>query len=327
MPRPSLRPVAAIGVLGVLTVLATGTLTAAGSPAGAVTVRPGDTLWGIAQRYHVDLGRLADANGLRVNGLLLAGRVLVIPPPAPHGRTTGTSGWTSSPPSASDPSTWRTSASRAPTSGTVHVPSATVPHAGAAPAARLSPTATLTAAAVGKGPASRAGTPSPGYSTAQVAQMTGFCTAYRPPTGPAGGLPAPLPQSPGLLALRALFVKWSQAYGVPASLVEAIAWQESGWQNGVTSTAQAQGIGQLLPSTANFVSHTLLGLNLNLTVASDNIQMMSRFLAYLVQSTRGDVCSATAAYYEGLGTLDQLGVSPDAQRYVQSVLSLRLRFS
>jgi soluble lytic murein transglycosylase-like protein len=157
--------------------------------------------------------------------------------------------------------------------------------------------------------------------------MRGFCASYRPPTGPAGGLPATLRRSPTRLALRPLFVKWSRAYGVPASLVQAIAWQESGWQADVTSSANAKGIGQLLPETATFVSQGLLGVNLNVMVASDNIQMMSRFLAYLLQTTRGDVCAATAAYYQGLGALRQDGVLPETQVYVRDVLTLRLQFS
>jgi soluble lytic murein transglycosylase-like protein len=157
--------------------------------------------------------------------------------------------------------------------------------------------------------------------------MRAFCVSYRPPVGPAGSLPATLRQSPTRLALRPLFVKWSRAYGVPASLVEAIAWQESGWQNDVTSSAGAKGIGQLLPGTATFVSQGLLGVNLKVTVASDNIQMMSRFLAYLMQTTGGGVCAATAAYYQGLGALRQYGVLPESQVYVRDVLTLRLQFS
>jgi soluble lytic murein transglycosylase-like protein len=136
-----------------------------------------------------------------------------------------------------------------------------------------------------------------------------------------------LRQHPERLALRPLFVKWSAAYGVPATLIEAIAWQESGWQNDVTSSANAQGIGQLLPTTASFVSGNLLGLNLDLTVASDNIQMMARFFAYLVSAAHGDLCVAVASYYEGFGNFQHFGVLPQSQAYVRSVFTLRSRFS
>ena len=54
--------------------------------------------------------------------------------------------------------------------------------------------------------------------------------------------------------MRPLFVKWAATpMASPPRFVEAIAWQESGWQNTVADAANAQGIGQL-PSTAAFVS-------------------------------------------------------------------------
>ncbi len=127
--------------------------------------------------------------------------------------------------------------------------------------------------------------------------------------------------------MRPLFVKWANAYGVSPSLVEAIAWQESGWQNTALSSADARGIGQLLPSTAAFVSGSLLGLNLKLTVASDNIQMMVRFVAYLLKASGGNQCAAVASYYQGFGAFQHVGVLPQSQVYVRSVFSLRPRFS
>jgi soluble lytic murein transglycosylase-like protein len=136
-----------------------------------------------------------------------------------------------------------------------------------------------------------------------------------------------LTQHPERLALRPLFVKWSRTYGVSPSLIEAIAWQESGWQNDVVSSANAQGIGQLLPTTAAFVSGTLLGLDLKLTVASDNVQMMVRFYAYLLKVSGGNECAAVASYYEGFGAYQHVGVLPQSQIYVHSVFNLRPHFS
>lgn len=51
----------------------------AGGLPGRYRVRPGDTLSGIAARYGVGLHRLARRNGLRVNGILLAGITLRVP--------------------------------------------------------------------------------------------------------------------------------------------------------------------------------------------------------------------------------------------------------
>jgi soluble lytic murein transglycosylase-like protein len=93
------------------------------------------------------------------------------------------------------------------------------------------------------------------------------------------------------------------------------------------SSADARGIGQLLPSTAAFVSGSLLGLNLKLTVASDNIQMMVRFVAYLLKASGGNQCVAVASYYQGFGAFQRVGVLPQSQAYVRSVFNLRPRFS
>jgi soluble lytic murein transglycosylase-like protein len=112
---------------------------------------------------------------------------------------------------------------------------------------------------------------------------------------------------------------------VAPALAEAVAWQESGWQNDVVSTANAQGIGQLLPQTAAFVNG-LLGTALNVTVPEDNIRMETRMLSALLAATGGRVCDAVASYYQGLGTLHDIGVLPESQAYVQNVLSLWPRF-
>jgi hypothetical protein len=68
-------------------------------------------------------------------------------------------------------------------------------------------------------------------------------------------------------------------------------------------------------------------LNLDLTVASDNIQMMARFFAYLLKAARGDQCVAVASYYQGFGAFQHIGVLPESQVYVRSVFTLRSRFS
>jgi hypothetical protein len=163
------------------------------------------------------------------------------------------------------------------------------------------------------------------FTAAELAQMRGFCRVYRPPVQPVGVLPSGLANYPDRIALRPLFVKWGRAYGVPPDLAEAVAWQESGWQNDVVSPDNAQGIGQLLPETATFVNG-LLGTALQVTVPEDNIRMEIRMLSALLDATGGQVCDAAASYYQGLGTLHHIGVLPESQVYVENVLSLRPRF-
>jgi hypothetical protein len=183
------------------------------------------------------------------------------------------------------------------------------------PSGRATPGTATPAAAPG------GGSPSAG---SRQSERT-FCSTYKAPTGPRGQLPSSLASDPSRLALRPLFVKWAGAYGVPTDLIEAEAWQESGWSNAAVSPDGARGIGQLLPSTAVFVNQ-FLHTNLQMSVPSDNIRMMAAFLGYLLRATGGQVCGAVAAYYQGLGALQKYGVLPVSQVYVRSVLALRPRF-
>ena len=276
MPRLFLRSFAAVAAL-----LLIGQASFATSGPRAVTVRSGDSLWGIAYRYHVPIGQLAAVNGMQLTSVLLVGRRLVIPGGGSRGGS---------------------------------------PAAGVTPAGGASPPV------AGGEPATTASVPvTSRFSATQLAQMRSFCATYRPPSGPAGALPASLTADPGRLALRPLFVKWARAYGVSPDLAEAVAWQESGWQNDVVSGAGAQGIGQLLPGTTAFLN-TLLGTRLQVTTPEDNIRLEIRYLAYLQRATGNQTCAAVASYYQGFGMLERVGVLPESQRYVSSVLALRSRF-
>jgi N-acetylmuramoyl-L-alanine amidase len=177
-------------------------------------------------------------------------------------------------------------------------------------------------------PITHSATPAPRprhFSAAERARMWSFCQQYRPPTGPVGELPSSLLAHPERLALRPLFVHWGRVYHIKPDLLEAIAWQESGWQNDAVSSADAQGIGQLLPSTAAFVNG-LMGTNLDTGVPSDNIRLEARYLALLLDGTGNRACEAVASYYQGFATLQHIGVLPESQVYVSSVLGLRPRF-
>ncbi len=152
-----------------------------------------------------------------------------------------------------------------------------------------------------------------------------FCATFTPTAGPRGVLPSLLSASPSRLALRPYFVEWGEHYGVSPALLEAIAWQESGWQQGVVSSASAVGVGQLLPSTASFVSTQLIGTALDITAVSDNIRLMAAYVAYLAAHT-SSTCETIAGYYEGLANLRAYGVFTVSQPYVASVDALLPRF-
>ncbi|MST31441.1 transglycosylase SLT domain-containing protein, partial [Acidimicrobiaceae bacterium USS-CC1] len=141
-----------------------------------------------------------------------------------------------------------------------------------------------------------------------------------------GVLPAVLAASPERQALLPLFRQWAAVYGVSPALVEAIAWQESGWQAGVVSPAGAVGIGQLLPATVRFIEANLVGATLDPWSANDNIRMMTAFVAYLAAREGGDPCATIAAYYEGPGALASVGLLPVSVPYIADVEALVPQF-
>jgi murein DD-endopeptidase MepM/ murein hydrolase activator NlpD len=142
-------------------------------------------------------------------------------------------------------------------------------------------------------------------------------------TGPRGVLPW---MSSTEAALRPVFVTWATTYGVSPALLEAIAWQESGWQATVVSPDHAVGIGQLIPATAAFVSQDLIGKKLDVTSPDDNIQMMARFVSYLEAREGGNLCHTIAAYYEGPANLAEHGIFTISVPYIDDVEALLPRF-
>jgi murein DD-endopeptidase MepM/ murein hydrolase activator NlpD len=149
----------------------------------------------------------------------------------------------------------------------------------------------------------------------------GGSTSHRP-----GVLPAKLQAHPERVALRPLFVKWASHYGVSADLLQAIAWIESGWQTSVVSKTGAIGVGQLQPTTVDFLQ-TLIGMKLDPASANDNIRMSARFLRYLLDRTGNNVSVSVAAYYQGLRAVTTGPALPETWQYVANVLAVRPSFA
>jgi LysM repeat protein len=113
-------------------------------------------------------------------------------------------------------------------------------------------------------------------------------------------------------------------HGVDASLVRAVAWQESGWNPSVVSHAGAVGVMQLMPGTARWIGRDVLGRPIDRHSTGDNIDGGVAFLAWLLRRT-GDTRLAVAAYYQGLESVRTRGLYDDTAAYVRSVLALRGR--
>jgi soluble lytic murein transglycosylase-like protein len=119
----------------------------------------------------------------------------------------------------------------------------------------------------------------------------------------------------------------ANANGVPASLAQAIGWQESGFNNDLVSNAGARGVMQILPGTWDWIQRTLTaGTPLADASASSNVRGGVLLLHSLLQATGGDPAMAAAGYYQGLPSVQQNGMYSDTQQYVNSVMALRQRF-
>jgi soluble lytic murein transglycosylase-like protein len=136
--------------------------------------------------------------------------------------------------------------------------------------------------------------------------------------GAAASVSAP---APSRASIAPLLDAAAARHGVNPSLVRAVAWQESGWNQSAVSSVGALGVMQLMPETASWAGPALLGRSIDPAVAGDNIDAGVAFLAHLIRVT-GDVPTALAGYNQGLASVRKRGLFNETQRYVASVQAL-----
>lgn len=116
-------------------------------------------------------------------------------------------------------------------------------------------------------------------------------------------------------ALAPLFAKAADTYGVPAALLSAVARHESGFDTSAVSTAGAEGLMQIMPSTA-------AGLGVTPFTPGQAIDGAAQILSGDLHHF-GSVPLALAAYNAGAGAVEEYGgVPPYAQTesYVESIM-------
>jgi soluble lytic murein transglycosylase-like protein len=136
---------------------------------------------------------------------------------------------------------------------------------------------------------------------------------------------APVPTSERVSSAQIAGV--AGANGVPAALVEAIAWQESGWNNAEVSDVGAVGVMQIVPKTWIWIDRYLTPSDpLGTASASENIRAGVLLLRQLLQLTAGNERLAAAGYFQGLASVKRFGMYASTRQYVADVLALAQRF-
>ncbi len=321
------------------------------------TITPGESLSSIAAQDGLTVAQLAAANGISTDQMLVTGRVVAIPPQSGAGVSSATTASTGTTSAASVPASTTSSAStsagsssgggdylvhrgdtltsiaaRAGTSIAAIAAANGLDADGILPAGRrltvfgLPPSASPTASSTAG--VSRASTSSPSTAVEVSATTPTSGGAETQPVGDtAQGSPTnpPYPTAERLSASQIGSI--AAENGVPSSLADAIAWQESGFNNDLVSSADARGIMQILPGTWDWIQHTLTpSVPLAPASATDNVRGGVLLLRSLLNSTGGSAATAAAGYYQGLSSVRQRGLYSDTKQYVRSVLALQQHF-
>ena len=281
-------------------------LSAPASASGAVarTVQPGETLWSIAAANNLTTRTVAVFNGLSEDSHVVLGSTIMVP-------------------TVAEGAAKLTAAAPAPTG-------AAPPAAGAY---TVQPGDTFGSLAARTG-----------VTAEQVASVNGLDVNAPLLAGTAIKLPpaaAPAPQAATATTPQAPHAaphatsghvtegdihSVAGEHGVPGSLAAAIAWQESGFNNAMVSTANARGVMQVMPGTWDWVQRNLAQRQLDPNSAVDNVHAGTMYLGQMLRETGGDPALAAAGYYQGLGSVRQIGMLPETERYVANIMALRGRF-
>ncbi|MEP7160309.1 MAG: LysM peptidoglycan-binding domain-containing protein [Dermatophilaceae bacterium] len=292
-----------------LTIPGGGATASAGRPSedGTYVVRPGDTVWDIAGAAGLDVHDLLAANGLTIDSTVLPGKRLVVPGGRTAARTAAKAARTASADTGAITVTVRAGDSLWSIAQRYGVSVTSLGKAnGIGTDSPIRPGDHLTV--VGS-VASSAAAPS---TSGRLADAAGTNLKY-------------LNSQPNQsrTELQSMISSTARLHGVDPSLALAIAWQESRWTHNAVSEANAIGVMQCLPSTAQWVSG-MIGRHLDLLEPQDNVTCGVVLLRSLLRSADSE-SQAIAAYYQGLSSIQQRGMYQDTVEYVASVLAYKSR--
>jgi peptidoglycan hydrolase-like protein with peptidoglycan-binding domain len=124
--------------------------------------------------------------------------------------------------------------------------------------------------------------------------------------------------------VRLSLARWAAHYGIESSLVRALAWQESGFNNNLVSSAGAMGVMQLLPETWDYVEDVLVRSTVPRTV-DGNVHAGTAYLNQLLAEFGGDKRLALGAWYQGAAAVRKYGLYAETKTFVANVLALASR--
>jgi LysM repeat protein len=317
-----------------------------GNPAVSLVhvVEPGETLSSIAARYGVALARLADANNLADRDLVIAGERLLIPVPSTPSQTTGAAPAAEFSHIVRPGDTLSAIAARYGVSmdaivaangianPSIIVLGATLAIPGVAPAsgpAASAPAVTAVGShvvAAGETLASIAGRY--GVAIGVIADLNGITDINRIIEGQVLSVPGVAAgRRLSLAEYQAILENAAAELGVSAALVKALAWQESGWNQYVSSHAGAIGLMQITPWTGDWALITLVpDAREWQTDPVANARMGVAILHHWLLRSNWDVETALAAYYQGWRSLHEIGMYEETKLYIANVLALIAQF-
>ncbi|MFS0698342.1 LysM peptidoglycan-binding domain-containing protein [Cellulomonas sp. 179-A 4D5 NHS] len=294
---------------------------AAAAPAAAThTVARGETVSHVAKRYGTTVAAIVSANGLDSRAFVRAGQTLTVP------------GAAQSAPAPAAPAAAASAAAAAATHtvGSGETVSSIAKRYGTTVQAIVGANGLDKRAFIRVGQKLAVPGAAAPAAAAPAAQLVGNTFAGRtyasPVVAAANANKATLLAAgvPSKAEMQAKVAATARSMGVDASLAQAVAFQESGFNHTSVSPANAIGTMQVIPSSGEWASQ-LVGRRLDLLNPDDNVVAGVAILRSLVR-TSPDLPTAIAGYYQGASSVQRNGMYADTRRYVANIQTHMTRF-
>lgn len=119
---------------------------------------------------------------------------------------------------------------------------------------------------------------------------------------------------------HAKILELAERFDLSPSLLEAVVWQESRWNEDAVSPVGAQGLAQLMPGTARY-------LGVDSHDPFQNLEGGARYLREQLDRFGGDLEKALAAYNAGPGRVERAGGVPNIRETKQYVAAIMGRLA